>query len=55
MGYRFIAVNFYFKTAKAQTRDMAQPLKAKTYNQKEKNSEDQASPSRGAREHFVRQ
>lgn len=38
MGYKFIAVNAYFKKAEDQTVEVAQPLTAKTYNQKDKTS-----------------
>lgn len=55
MEYKFIVVNAYFKKAEDQTGEVAQPLKTKAYDQKEKNSEDQTSGSRGTSERFVRQ
>lgn len=47
MGYRVRAVNFYFKKAEDQTRDMAQPLKDKAYNQKDKNPRTRPLPPEG--------
>lgn len=55
MGYKFIAVNAYFKKAEDQTVEVAQPLTAKTYNQKDKTSQEQAFGSTGVRGHTVRQ
>lgn len=55
MEYKFIIVNTYFKKAEDQTGEVAQPLKTEAYDQKDKNSEDQLSGSRGTSEHFLRQ
>lgn len=55
MEYKFIVVSAYFKKAEDQTGEVAQPVKTKAYDQKDKNSEHQTSGSRETSEHFVRQ